>query len=479
VRVFFYLEDRERTLDSAMDKVMLSLTSFAAEMEREKARQRTYDAIRRKAERRHVACGLVFGYDNVEVCSPTPGPDGVARRDHVVRQINEVQAAVIRRIFQLCADGWGLVRIAKALTGEGIPKPKGKGRGWAPSAIREMLHRDLYRGQIVWNKMQRVVRGGTRSKRARPASEWLVLPAPELRIVPEDLWRAAHASLEQKQAAYARVTGGRLVGRPEGSRESPYLLTGISRCGLCGGSIYATLRTHGRHERFYYGCFYHRSRGAVACSNALTAPQDEINAVVLEAFRRDVLVPATVEEILADTLRDCKEGARPAAAQREECEGRQRQLEAEIANLTDALAAGAPVVSVRQALQARERERVDLQAHLEHLDGLSRLNQPGDAARLLDDVGQRLTDWQGLLERQPLQARQILKKLVEGRLIFDPFDDEAGIGYRIRGQATYGRLLSGVISVVPPGGGTLANHTRNALRSLTPPFSVTTTRPGL
>jgi DNA invertase Pin-like site-specific DNA recombinase len=32
VRVFFYLEDRERTLDGAMDKVMLSLTDFAAEM---------------------------------------------------------------------------------------------------------------------------------------------------------------------------------------------------------------------------------------------------------------------------------------------------------------------------------------------------------------------------------------------------------------------------------------------------------------
>ena len=38
VRVFFYLEDRERTLDNAMDKVMLSLTNFAAEMERKKAR---------------------------------------------------------------------------------------------------------------------------------------------------------------------------------------------------------------------------------------------------------------------------------------------------------------------------------------------------------------------------------------------------------------------------------------------------------
>ena len=35
VRVFFYLEDRERTLDSPTDKIMLSLTAFADELERE------------------------------------------------------------------------------------------------------------------------------------------------------------------------------------------------------------------------------------------------------------------------------------------------------------------------------------------------------------------------------------------------------------------------------------------------------------
>ena len=50
VRVFFYLEDRERTLDSPTDKIMLSLTTFADELEREKARQRTYDAMIRKGE---------------------------------------------------------------------------------------------------------------------------------------------------------------------------------------------------------------------------------------------------------------------------------------------------------------------------------------------------------------------------------------------------------------------------------------------
>ena len=42
VAVWFYLEDRRRTLDNATNKVMLSLSTFAAKMEREKSRQRTH-----------------------------------------------------------------------------------------------------------------------------------------------------------------------------------------------------------------------------------------------------------------------------------------------------------------------------------------------------------------------------------------------------------------------------------------------------
>jgi DNA invertase Pin-like site-specific DNA recombinase len=67
VRVFFYLEDRERTLDNAMDKVMLSLTNFASEMERERASQRAHDALLQKARNGHVAGGSVFGYRNEPV----------------------------------------------------------------------------------------------------------------------------------------------------------------------------------------------------------------------------------------------------------------------------------------------------------------------------------------------------------------------------------------------------------------------------
>jgi DNA invertase Pin-like site-specific DNA recombinase len=82
VRVFFYLEDLERTLDSPTDKIMLSLTTFADELEREKARQRTYDAMRQKAQAGYVTGGRVFGYDNVDIHG-APDAQGRPRRSHV------------------------------------------------------------------------------------------------------------------------------------------------------------------------------------------------------------------------------------------------------------------------------------------------------------------------------------------------------------------------------------------------------------
>jgi site-specific DNA recombinase len=175
VRVFFYLEDRERTLDTAMDKVMLSLTNFASEMEREKARQRTYDAMVRKAKALHVTGGKVYGYDNVDV----PSPENNGTRLRVIRQINQQQAATIRRVFELYASGVGMTKIAHRLNQEGVKPPRG--RGWAPSGIREMLHRELYRGVVDWNRSQKIVRAGTKKQRRRDEAEWLRIDAPELR----------------------------------------------------------------------------------------------------------------------------------------------------------------------------------------------------------------------------------------------------------------------------------------------------------
>lgn len=189
VRVFFYLEDRERTLDSPTDKIMLSLTAYADELEREKARQRTYDAMLRKARAGHVTGGRVFGYDNVRTES-----------GHVERVINDGEAAIVRRIFDMCAKGHGRISIAKRLNAEHAPCPRAQQsrvHAWAPSSVREVLNRELYRGVIVWNRTRKRDTWGKVKQAERPESDWLRVPAPKLRIVPETLWMSAHARLSE------------------------------------------------------------------------------------------------------------------------------------------------------------------------------------------------------------------------------------------------------------------------------------------
>lgn len=84
-------------------------------------------------------------------------------------QIDEQEAAVVRRIFQLSASGLSLKVIAKELNAEGIPPPRGTKKktesSWVYTAIREMLRRDIYCGRVVWNKRKYKKRPGTNKTR--------------------------------------------------------------------------------------------------------------------------------------------------------------------------------------------------------------------------------------------------------------------------------------------------------------------------
>ncbi len=138
------MTDHQLTFDSPLDKFMLQASSFADDIERWRAQQRTYDAMLRKAMAGYVTGGRRFAYDNVEVLSGIIGPDGRPKRSHVELKINDVEAAVVVKIFEYCAGGKGYTSIAKLLNDEGLPCPRpnpGRPRAWAPSSVREILFR--------------------------------------------------------------------------------------------------------------------------------------------------------------------------------------------------------------------------------------------------------------------------------------------------------------------------------------------------
>ena len=237
--------------------------------------------MRGKARAGQVTGGAVFGYRNRQVVG------GNGRRSHVERQIVDTQAEVVRRIFELCAKGYGKVAIAKRLNAEAAPSPRaqqGRPHAWAPSSVRAVLYRELYRGVIVWNRTKKRDTWGVKRQQQRPESEWLRVPAPELRIVDEELWDAAHARLAATRQTYLRTQGGRLWGRPLSGLASKYLLTGLARCGICGGGLEVRSRQHGRRRAFFYSCSSFYRRGPEICPNRFEIPMRTADAVVTEAL---------------------------------------------------------------------------------------------------------------------------------------------------------------------------------------------------
>jgi len=306
VHVWFYLEDRERTLDSPTDKILLSLTAFADELEREKARQRVTDSMVRHAKAGHVTGGRCFGYDNVEVL------DANGARSHVERRINESEASIVRRIFELSAGGWGYTRIAKTLNADGVPAPRpqqGRPVGWVHTSIYQVLHRPLYRGEVIWNRTKKRDKWGQARRSDRPEGEWLRMQVPEIAIVSADLWKAAQHRLNINSA---RFTASNIKRRRCGL-DSEYLLPGFARCAMCGGGMGVIKRTHGRHRVGFYGCLAYQKRGTTVCTNNLLVRMENIDTAVLGTIGGDVLKPKIIDAVIAGV----KDAMKPANITRE------------------------------------------------------------------------------------------------------------------------------------------------------------------
>jgi DNA invertase Pin-like site-specific DNA recombinase len=156
-------DGREITLGSATDKMVNAVLDGAAEIEREKAHERTREAMVKKAKAGHVTGGRKFGYENVEIL----GPNG--ERSHVDRRVNPIQAAVVLRIFRLADQGWGIKCIAHTLNAEAAPTPRAhqsRKAGWSASTVREVLRSGIYRGAIVWGRTAKRDAWGQRQSRA-------------------------------------------------------------------------------------------------------------------------------------------------------------------------------------------------------------------------------------------------------------------------------------------------------------------------
>ena len=296
--------------------------------------------------------GRIFGYETVSL------GEGAGKK----LVVNPSEAATVKRIFELSACGHSLKAITRTLNAEHVPSPRPRegrvGGEWCPTAIREMLKNELYIGNVVWNRSKFVKVPGTnkRQRRPRPESEWLRASNPELAIVPADLWGAVRARF----AALPGIWGyPRSRGLAPRAMTSPYLFSGLLKCGECGANlIIATGGGTHRHKK--YACSRRFNRGG--CENDLYIRRDDLEDLLLGKLQSELLRAEVVDYAVMEF---------------------QRQLEAALGSLSDDLA------GMRQ-------RKTRLEAEVRRL--VSAVAESGHSKSLLEEVARKEAELQGITD---------------------------------------------------------------------------------
>lgn len=338
--------------------------------------------------------GLPYGYSS-RIVGPVEKPDG-----HRL-EIDEEQAKWVRLIFERYAEGWSPQRIAAELNRRRVPSPRGS--TWAVSAIYGnrrktcgVLNNPLYAGVYIWNRSRWVKDPTNRNKRKRierPESEWRRAEKPELRIVPEALWDA----VKRRQGPEAKNTGG---------RPARTLLSGLLRCGCCGGAVVAV-------SQYAYGCAARKDRGPAVCEG-VRVPRADLEETLIGLVRDDLLSEASLAQLSAMVRETLK--ARQKAAAGPDPRAALTKVEREIANLVDAIAVAGMSQALRSRLSAAEVERDRLKAELKPATPIPDFipNLRGRFEKLLANLPETLA-------RRPAAAREALAAIL-GEVILQPED---------------------------------------------------------
>ena len=238
----------EDGIDSSKDagKLMISVLSAVAEIERENIRVQTMEGRIQKAREGKWNGGFApYGY----------------RLARGKLEINEEEAPAIRTIFdQYVHTDIGSNGIAKYLENHGIHKiqrQNGKNPLFDSHLIRLILKNPVYCGKIAYGRRKTEKVHGTRNDyHLVEQDNYILVDGLHEPIVTEEVWQEAQVKLLAQAKKYEHVNRGK--------DERTHLLSGIVKCPICGAGMYGNKSI--KHKKdgtkykdfYYYGC-KHRS----------------------------------------------------------------------------------------------------------------------------------------------------------------------------------------------------------------------------
>jgi hypothetical protein len=111
--------------------------------------------------------------------------------------------------------------------------------------------------------------------------------------------------------------------------------------------------------------------GVHVCGNNMTIRQEALEGAILSTLREDVLTPDVLEAVIQRAIEIHTSEPDTAETRRQQLTCERQRLQGELSRYAEAIAISGPLSSVLEALRTREARLADVNAQLEHLDGLS------------------------------------------------------------------------------------------------------------
>ena len=271
----------EDGIDSSTDvgKLMISVLSAVAEIERENIRVQTMEGRIQKAREGRWNGGFApYGYRLV---------DGVL-------QINEDEAPAIRTIFeQYVNTDTGANGLSKYLETHGFQKlarQNGTSPLFSATLIRAILKNPVYCGKIAFGRRKLEKIHGTRNEYHQvPQENYLLVDGLHEGIVSEELWNAAQVKLLAQSKRYEPVNRSKT--------EQAHLLSALVKCPVCGAGMYSNKCTKRKkdgtpYKSFsYYSCKHRKMQRGQKCDFNKQIQEEVLDNAVVEVIIKLVSNP--------------------------------------------------------------------------------------------------------------------------------------------------------------------------------------------
>lgn len=221
-RLYMYLERKFYTPDDSLITGIKAI--LAEEYSRELSKKIKNAHKHRQQNGNHfVVTGATYGYKNVN-------------KETV---INFEDVPLIKRIFELAADGYGSYVIAKILYNEGYRNRKGE--MIAGNVVCKIIRNPIYTGDVILNKKHYDFERKYCVK--NPESEWIIRKNVVQPIISHELFEIANAAVDARARMNTRMNVSMNASMHANLHEKKvnnsveyirYPFSGVLVCGLCG-----------------------------------------------------------------------------------------------------------------------------------------------------------------------------------------------------------------------------------------------------